>query len=91
VAFIGQTAYVLITLVGPDVGGGNTVGLYRVDGPTTFTVVADIGAFSLANPPHTEFFVPTGVQFALEPYRGGFLVTDGHHNRVWRVTLDGRF
>ena len=26
----------------------------------------------------------------MEPYRGGFLVTDGHHNRVYRVTLDGR-
>ena len=39
-------------------------------------------------PPNT-FFVPTGLQYALEPYRGGFLVTDGHHNRVLRVTLDG--
>jgi hypothetical protein len=29
------------------------------------------------------------VQYALETYRGGFLVTDGHHNRVLRVTLDG--
>src|SRR6185503_5992703 len=35
------------------------------------------------------FDVPTGVQYALEPYRGAFLVTDGHHNRVLRVTLDG--
>ena len=25
----------------------------------------------------------------MERYRGGFLVTDGHHNRVYRVTLDG--
>ena len=33
--------------------------------------------------------MPTGVQYALETYRGGFLVTDGHHNRVLRVTLDG--
>ena len=31
-----------------------------------------------------------GVQYALEAYRGGFLVTDGHHNRVLRVTLDGQ-
>ena len=54
-----------------------------------FTVVADIGKFSEDNPPNTDFFVPTGVQYALEPYRGGFLVTDGHHNRVLRVTLDG--
>jgi len=89
VAFIGKTAYALVTLVGPDVGGHDIVGIYRVDDPDSFTVVADIGAFSISHPPPTEFFVPTGVQYALEPYRGGFLVTDGHHNRVLRVTLDG--
>ena len=89
VAFIGHTAYVLVTLVGPDVGGSDIVGIYRVDGPGSFTVVADIGAFALANPPSTPFDIPTGVQFALQPYRGGFLVTDGHHNRLLRVTLDG--
>lgn len=89
VAFIGKTAYVLVTLVGPDVGGTDTVGIYRVDSPTTFTVVADIGAYSLANPPKPAFFVPTGVQYAIQTYRGGFLVTDGHHNRVLRITLDG--
>jgi hypothetical protein len=90
VAFIGKTAYALVTIVGPEVGGGSdVVGIYRVDGPDSFTVVADIGAFSLDNPPNTPFFVPTGVQYALQTYRGGFLVTDGHHNRVLRVTLDG--
>jgi hypothetical protein len=89
VAFIGSTGYVLVTLVGPDVGGSDVVGIYRVDGPQSFTVVADIGAFSLSHPPSTKFFIPTGVQYALQSYRGGFLVTDGHHNRVLRVTLDG--
>jgi hypothetical protein len=89
VAFIGGTAYALVTLVGPDVGGTDVVGIYRVDGPDTFTVVADIGAFALNHPPDTPFFVPTGVQYALESYRGGFLVTDGHHNRVLHVALDG--
>ena len=89
VAFIGSTAYVLVTLVAEDVGGSSVVGVYRVDGPNEFTVIADIGAFSLDNPPETDFFVPTGVQYAIETYRGGFLVTDGHHNRVLRVTLDG--
>jgi hypothetical protein len=89
VEFIGRTAYVLVTLVGPDVGGSSVVGIYRVDGSDDFTVVADIGAFAVANPPDTAFFVPTGVQYALETYRGGFLVTDGHHNRVLRVTRDG--
>jgi len=89
VAFIGGTAYALVTLVGPDVGGSDAVGIYRVDGPNSFTVVADIGAFSVAHPPSTGFSVPTGVQYALERFRGGFLVTDGHHNRVLRVTRDG--
>lgn len=58
--------------------------------PISFTVIADIGAFSLANPPDTDFFIPTGLQYAMEKYRGWFLVTDGHHNRVLRVRLDGR-
>jgi hypothetical protein len=89
VAFIGSTAYVLVTLVGPDVGGSAVVGIYRVDGPDSFTVVADIGQFALNNPPTTPFDVPTGVQYAIETYRGGFLVTDGHHNRVLRVTVGG--
>jgi len=89
VAFIGGTAYVLVTLVGADVGGSDAVGIYRVDGPGSFTLVADIGAFNLANPPSTAFFIPTGVQYALEAYRGALLVTDGHHNRVLHVALDG--
>jgi hypothetical protein len=89
VAFLEGQAYALVTLVGTDTGGSHTVGIYRIDSPTTSTVVADIGAFALAHPPEPAFFVPTGVQYAIEPYRGGFLVTDGHHNRVLRVTLDG--
>jgi sugar lactone lactonase YvrE len=88
VEFIGSTAYVLMTLVGPDVGGSDVVGIYRVDAANHFTVIADIGAWSVAHPPATPFFVPTGVQYAMEKYRGGFLVTDGHHNRVLFVTLD---
>src|SRR5829696_2658515 len=90
IAFIGSTAYVLVTLVGPDVGGSDVVGIYRVDSPDSFTIVADIGEFSINNPPATAFDVPSGLQYALEPYRGGFLVTDGHHNRVLRVTGDGQ-
>ena len=32
VAFIGKTAFALVTLVGADVGGSDVVGIYRVDG-----------------------------------------------------------
>ena len=91
VAFIGKTAYVLVTLVDPDVGGSDADGIYRVDGPDSFTIVADIGDFNINNPPTIPFpfFIPTGLQYALQTFRGGFLVTDGHLNRVLRVTLDG--
>jgi hypothetical protein len=71
-AFVGNTAYVLVTLVGSDVGGSSVVGLYRVDGPVGTTPVADIGAFAIANPPTTAFDVPTGLQFALDNYRNGY-------------------
>ena len=57
VAFIGDTAYVLVTLVGSDVGGNDVVGIYRIDSPTSFTVVANIGEFSLSHPPNTSFFI----------------------------------
>jgi hypothetical protein len=91
VAFIDNIAYALVTLVGSQFGTSDVVGIYRVDGPNSFTVVADIGAFNLANPPTIPFpiAVPTGLQYALQTYGGGFLVTDGHLNRVLRVTLDG--
>jgi hypothetical protein len=89
VAFIGSTAYALVTGVAEDVGGSDIVGIYRIDGPNSFTVVADIGAWALAHPPIPAFFVPTGVQYAIEPFQGGFLVTDGHHNRVLWVTRGG--
>ena len=67
VAFIGKTAYALVTGVASDVGGSDVVGIYRVDGPASFTVVADIGEFNLLNPPTIPFEidVPTGFQYAL--------------------------
>jgi len=92
VAFIGRTAYALVTLVGADVMGDprDTVGIYRVDKDNTFTVVADLGTFSKNHPPDMPIDVPSGLQYALEPYRGGFLVTDGHHNRVLFATVHNR-
>ncbi|MFF2369236.1 ScyD/ScyE family protein [Agromyces sp. NPDC058110] len=90
VAFVGRTAYALVTLVDPGAGGAAVSGIYRIDDADSSTVVADLGAWSIAHPPTTEFFVPSGVQFAFEPVRGGFVVTDGHHNRVLLAGLSGR-
>jgi hypothetical protein len=89
VEFVGDTAYALVTLVGPDVGGSDTVGIYRIDGPTTLTPIVDIGSWAADNPPESPWFVPTGVQYAMQAYKSHFLVTDGHHNRVLEVTLNG--
>src|SRR5918993_1296955 len=90
VAFLGGTAYALVTGVAPDLDGNDIVGIYRMDGPNTFTVVADIGAWSEAHPPETDIFIATGFQYAIQTYKDGFIVTDGHHNRVLQVGVDGK-
>ena len=95
VAFAGRTAYVLVTLVSGTIfdepfGDPEAKnGLYRIERDGSNTLVADLGQWSVDNPPEPAFFVDTGVFFALEPYRGGFLVTDGHHNRVLWVDRHG--
>ena len=92
VAFIDETAYALVTLVGPlEFFGTDYInGIYRIDGPDSHTLIADIGQFATDNPPTGfDYFLPMGLQYAMENYRGGFLVTDGHHNRVYEVSLDG--
>ncbi|MBG6237878.1 hypothetical protein IWX78_000833 [Mycetocola sp. CAN_C7] len=90
VAFVGRTAYALVTLVDEySFGGTGISGIYRITGRTTSELVADIGQWSVDHPPETAFFVPSGLQFAFQPIRGGFLVTDGHHNRVLSVTRTG--
>ncbi len=89
VVFYGNTAYALVTLVGPQFGTSDTVGIYRIDGPDSFTVIADIGTFSITNPPSTSYFVDMGVHYSFDKYKGGFLVADAHHNRVLEVTREG--
>jgi hypothetical protein len=90
VAFIGRTAYAIVTNVGPDLGGKNVVGLYRIDGRHRWTVVADIGTWSIKNPSKSEVSIRSGVLYTMQRHHGGFLVTDGHHNRVLHAGLDGR-
>jgi hypothetical protein len=97
VAFLGGQAYALVTLVDapqflndagiPDTGAN---GVYRVDGPGQWTLIADLGEFARQNPPvGFDYFLPEGVQFAFEAVSGGFLVSDGHLNRVLFVTPAG--
>jgi hypothetical protein len=58
VAFLDGTAYVLVTMVSGDIVGSgpfgdpsDTVGIYRLKRDGTFTVFADIGTWSVENPP----------------------------------------
>jgi hypothetical protein len=91
VAFVGHTAYVLVANVGPFFGEPQEIaGIYRVGRNGSAVPVADIGTWSTDNPPDTDFVLPGGVQYAMEPYRGGFAVTDGHHNRVLYVGRGGQ-
>ena len=89
VTFIGDTAYVLISVVSPQVGGNSIGGVYRVDGVDDVTLIADTATWSTDNPPDTDFFVDSGVQYAFVPYDDGFLITDGHHNRLLFADLAG--
>lgn len=88
IVFVKKKAYVLVTLVGAPFGT-DVDGIYRIDGPNSYTVVADLGGFSAANPPDTPFDLPQGLFYAIEDYFGEFLVTDGHHNRVLFATRNG--
>ena len=102
VAFRGRTAFVLVAGVSEfwtELLGSSAApaaeGIYRLDrvgtGRTRSTLVADIYGWSEAHAPrHPGFFVPGGFTYAMQPYRKGFLVTDGHHNRVLRVRRAGR-
>ena len=103
VAFIDGVAYALVTVVGPGLdeicvfvlnlapgcAGADVVGIYRIEGPASASLVADIGTFSADNPPATCFFLGQGVQYSIEPFRGGLLVADGHHNRILWVSPQG--
>jgi hypothetical protein len=69
---------VLVTLVRPAFGQADVVGgIYRIQRDGSATAIADIGAWSIAHPPATDFFVASGVQNALQEFRGELLVTDG--------------
>jgi hypothetical protein len=90
VAFLGGTAYVLVTLVGPVFGQPDVVnGIYRIEKDGSATAIADVGAWSVSHPPATDVSIASGLQYALQNHRRGLVVTDGHHNRVLRVSRDG--
>lgn len=82
----------LVSVIGdPLLGATGTDGIYRIEPDGSYTIIADLGAFSAAHPPPPgfDYFLVNGVQFALHAVDDGFLVSDGHLNRVLHVSLDG--
>ena len=93
VSFIGDRAYVLVSVAGEDVGGpaDAVMGVYRLRPNGTFSLFADLGKWSTKHPPaDPDWFVGQGVQYSMEVWRRGFVVTDAHLGRVIRVDRRGR-
>ncbi|PRY68319.1 hypothetical protein B0I08_10421 [Glaciihabitans tibetensis] len=89
IAFVGQVAYVLVADVDAGPGGDRVNGIYRIDDRDSWTVVADLGAFTRANPPHNPVTLMEELAPAIEPVQHGFLVTDGQRERLLAVTREG--
>lgn len=96
VAFLGGQLYYLQTHGGAAYGfPGTPTGIYKVNGDGTTTLVADIGAFEIANPVAD---ITNGTQKDIEvggnPYsmtvrNGAFYVVDGNQNQLLQVTAAG--
>jgi hypothetical protein len=96
VAFIGSTLYYLQTHGGAGYGFPATpTGIYRIDNSGNAHLVANIGAFNIANPTKaisdgSQADIEVGGNpYAMDVRNGAFYVTDGNHNRLLKVTTGG--
>jgi hypothetical protein len=103
IVFMGDTLYYMTFFGGQPYGlPNNPVGIYRVNSGGTHTLIADLGAFAVANPgpasdqddpmnPHDgPPRDPFGEPYDLEVRGNSFLVADAELNRILSVTLDGK-
>jgi hypothetical protein len=91
VVFRKHTAYALVTFVDQQFGGTEANGVYRIDDRDDHTLIADLSAWSREeeNLPPAPIELEGGNPFAIESVRGGFLVTDGNHNRLLHISKRG--
>ena len=91
VAFLDERAYVLVSVAGKNVEGPDVpMGIYALDEDGTFSLVADLGAWSEAHPPaDTDWFLSQGVQYSMEAWNGSLVVSDAHHGRLLQVEPSG--
>ena len=96
VAFLNGNLYYVQTHGGAAYGfPDNPTGLYRVNTDGTLKLIADIGAYNIANPIAD---VKNGIQKDIEvggnPYAmiardGAFYITDGNQNQILKITPNG--
>lgn len=97
VAFVGSTLYYAQTHGGTPYGfPSNPTGVYRVNSNGTVTLVADIGAFNVANPIDDvknkvqQDIEPGGNPYSMIERDGALFVVDGNQNQVLKVTTGGQ-
>jgi sugar lactone lactonase YvrE len=97
VAFIGNQLYYAQTHGGTAFGfPSNPTGVYKVNSNGTVTLVADIGAFNIANPVNDikpgggqQDIEPGGNPYSMTVRDGAFYVVDGNQNQIMKITTAG--
>lgn len=93
VAFIGNTLYAVLAGAGCSHGVADVPNaLIRVNNDKTWTQVADLGAFQIANPvknPQPGDFEPEGTWYSLLATGGTLYAIEPNHGELDKVTPDG--
>ncbi|HKK27500.1 MAG TPA: ScyD/ScyE family protein [Gemmatimonadota bacterium] len=93
VEFVGHTLYALTAGAGCSHGfPDDPNGLYRVNSDGTWTLVADLGAFLMANPvvnAEEDDFEPDGTWYDMVAVRGDLYAVEPNHGELDRITTSG--
>ncbi|HEX3423874.1 MAG TPA: ScyD/ScyE family protein [Sphingomicrobium sp.] len=93
IAWIGKTMYAITAGLGCSHGLQNTVnGVYRINGNSPPTLVADLSAFQMANPTAQEFlgdFEPDGTWYSMIAIRGALYAVEPNHGELDRISTSG--
>jgi sugar lactone lactonase YvrE len=93
IAWIGSTLYALTAGGGCSHGVLNHPnGIYKVNGNATPTLVANLGAFQMANPvanPNEGDFEPDGTWYSMIALRGALYAVEPNHGELDKITTGG--
>ena len=93
VGFIGNTLYVLQSGAGCGHGvPSSTNGIYRINSDGSHTLIADLGAFSVAHPGannEPDDYAPEGNWYSMAIAENNFYALEPNHGNFVKVGLDG--